>query len=55
MTESKSLKKAVDAEVKDAEKDARTGTVSTVPESEGGPATDAPKGDQPTGARSHPQ
>lgn len=49
MAESKSLKKAVDAEVKDAQKAAKTGNVETVKETKGGPAVDLP-----TGARSHP-
>jgi hypothetical protein len=49
MAESKSLKKAVAAEVKDAQKDAKTGNVETVPEKKGGPTVDLP-----TGARSHP-
>jgi hypothetical protein len=44
MTESKSLKKAVASEVKDAKKDAKTGDVETVPQSKGGPATDLPTG-----------
>lgn len=53
MANSKSLKTAVKKEVKTAEKRASTGNVETVPETTGGPATDAPK-DLPTGARSHP-
>lgn len=40
MAESKSLKKAVHTEVKSAEKAAKTGNTETVPQSEGGPATD---------------
>lgn len=46
MAESKDLKKAVDAEAKKAEKDARTGDVETVPESEGGPMTDLATGER---------
>jgi hypothetical protein len=54
MAESKSLKTAVKKEVKDAQAEAKTGNVETVPEIKGGPATDAKPVDQPTGARSHP-
>jgi hypothetical protein len=43
------LKKEVKDATKQAEHDARTGNVETVPQSEGGPVTDLP-----TGARSHP-
>jgi hypothetical protein len=53
MAESKSLKTAVKKAVGKAQKDAKTGDVETVPETKGGPTTDAPK-DLPTGARSHP-
>lgn len=42
------LKKEADAAVDEAEDNAKEGNVETVPESEGGPATDLP-----TGARSH--
>ena len=49
MASSKSLKKAVDTEVKQAQKEAKTGNMETVKESKGGPLTDLP-----TGARSHP-
>lgn len=56
MAESKSLKKAVKSEVKDAQHDATHGNVETVPETQGGPATDIKlPTDLPTGARSHPQ
>lgn len=48
MAQSKSLKKAVKAEVKDAATEAKTGNVETVPEKKGGPV------DLPTGTRSHP-
>lgn len=56
MAESKSLKKAVDAEVKAAQKEAQTGDEQTIDE---GPDTlkEASKGentqDLPTNARSH--
>lgn len=56
MAESKSLKKAVNAEVKTAQKAAKTGNLETVPESAGGPATDAKNPSTPedlaTGAHS---
>lgn len=59
MAESKSLKKAVKSEVKDAKSAASTGNMETVPQSKGGPTTDLPREDQPTadlptGQRSHP-
>ena len=51
MAESKSLKKAVDAEVKEAEKEANTGNVVT---EKAPPEPDDQPVDLPTGARSHP-
>lgn len=51
MAESKSLKKAVDAEVKEAQHEAKTGNVTTAklpPKPSDKPA------DLPTGTRSHP-
>lgn len=45
MAKSPSLKKVVNAEVKQAQTDAKTGNVATVPESSGGPAQAARDGD----------
>lgn len=53
MAESKSLKKAVHEEVKEAEKEANTGNVVTE-KAPPKPPYDAPQDDLPTGARSHP-
>ena len=54
MAESKSLKKAVKSEMKDATKNANEGNLETVPQNEGGPNTDIDPVDRPTGERSHP-
>ena len=50
MAESKSLKKAVHEEVKEAAKEANTGNVVT----EKAPPKPSEPADLPTGARSHP-
>ena len=46
MADSKSLKTAVNKEVKEAQTEAKTGDVETVKQTKGGPATDLPTGER---------